>query len=44
MGSGSTDANLAGTLNLPAIYRSQEGLVADMDRAAEQLTSAFAAR
>lgn len=43
-GAGSADSNLAGMLNLPAIYRAQQGLMADMDRAAEHLTSAFPAR
>jgi alkylation response protein AidB-like acyl-CoA dehydrogenase len=42
IGAGQTDPNLASSLNLPAIYQAQNGLIADMDFAAEQLTKAFA--
>jgi alkylation response protein AidB-like acyl-CoA dehydrogenase len=38
---GQTDPNLAGLLNLPAIYQAQAGLIADMDFAAERLNQAF---
>jgi alkylation response protein AidB-like acyl-CoA dehydrogenase len=39
---GQTDPNLAGSLNLPAIYQAQDGLIADMDFAAAQLNAVFA--
>jgi alkylation response protein AidB-like acyl-CoA dehydrogenase len=41
IGAGQTDPNLASSLNLPAIYQAQAGLIQDMDFAAEQLTKAF---
>lgn len=41
IGAGQTDPILAQSLDLPAIYAAQEGLVADMDFAAEQLNKAF---
>ncbi|MCP4426265.1 MAG: acyl-CoA dehydrogenase [Chloroflexi bacterium] len=40
-GAGQTDPNLAASLNLPAIYQAQTGLMADMDFAAEQLNLVF---
>ena len=40
-GAGQTDPNLAASINLPAIYRAQTGLLADMDFAAEQLNKTF---
>lgn len=43
IGAGQTDPNLAQSLDLPAIYAAQAGLVADMDFAAAQLNKAFAA-
>lgn len=42
IGAGQTDAQLADSLNLPAIYQTQTGLIADMDFAAAELTKAFA--
>ena len=42
IGAGQSDPNLAGSLNLPAIYAAQAGLLADMDFAAAHLNSAFA--
>jgi alkylation response protein AidB-like acyl-CoA dehydrogenase len=42
-GSGQTHPDLAGLLNLPAIYKAQEGLVADMDFVAGQLCEVFPA-
>ena len=42
IGSGQSDPNLANSLNLPAIYQSQTGLIEDMDFAAQQLNKAFA--
>jgi hypothetical protein len=42
IGAGQTDAALETSLGLPAIYRAQAGLIADMDLAAEQLSLAFA--
>jgi alkylation response protein AidB-like acyl-CoA dehydrogenase len=42
VGAGQTDPNLAGALNLAAIYAAQTGLVADMDLAAAQLNESFA--
>lgn len=41
IGAGQTDPNLAGTLNLPAIFQAQSGLINDMDFAAEELNKAF---
>ncbi len=41
IGSGQSDPNLANSLNLPAIYQSQTGLIEDMDFAAQQLNKAF---
>jgi alkylation response protein AidB-like acyl-CoA dehydrogenase len=40
-GAGQTDPNLAASINLPAIYQAQAGLLADMDFAAEQLNETF---
>lgn len=42
IGVGQTDPNLAASLNLPAIYAAQTGLIADMDAAAAALNRAFA--
>ena len=42
IGAGQTDPNLAGSLNLPAIYQAQTGLIQDMDFASEQLNKTFA--
>ena len=42
-GAGQTDPNLADTLNLPAIYQAQVGLIADMDDVARALVAAFPA-
>jgi alkylation response protein AidB-like acyl-CoA dehydrogenase len=42
IGAGQTEPKLAASLNLPAIYQAQSGLIADMDFAAEQLNRAFA--
>lgn len=42
MGAGQTDPNLAGSLNLPAIYQAQAGLLEDMDLVATQLNKVFA--
>jgi alkylation response protein AidB-like acyl-CoA dehydrogenase len=42
-GAGQTDPNLAGLLNLPAIYAAQAGLIGDMDCVAAGLNSAFPA-
>ncbi len=44
IGAGQTDPNLAASLNLPAIYATQSGMIADMDFAAEQLVKAFPCR
>jgi alkylation response protein AidB-like acyl-CoA dehydrogenase len=41
VGAGQTDPDLAASLNLPAIYAGQAGLIADMDYAAGQLNQAF---
>ncbi len=41
IGAGQTDPNLAASLNLPAIYQAQTGLIADMDTAAAALSAAF---
>lgn len=42
IGAGADARTLPAQLNLPAIYQAQEGLIADMDFAAEQLNKAFA--
>lgn len=42
IGAGQSDPNLAASLNLPAIYAAQSGLIADMDFAAVQLTKTYA--
>jgi len=42
MGAGQTDPNLGNSLNLPAIYAAQAGLLEDMDIAATNLNAAFA--
>ncbi|GAB4161533.1 MAG: hypothetical protein Fur0021_34810 [Candidatus Promineifilaceae bacterium] len=41
IGAGQSDPHLADSLNLPAIYQSQTGLIDDMDFAAQQLNKAF---
>lgn len=41
IGAGQTDPDFAKSLNLPAIYQSQAGLLDDMDFAAEQLNRVF---
>ncbi len=41
IGAGQTDPNLAGSLNLPAIYAAQTGLIDDMNFARDQLNRAF---
>ena len=41
IGAGQTDPQLANSLNLPAIYQAQAGLISDMDFAAAQLTKTF---
>lgn len=43
IGAGQTDPNLAGSLNLPAIYAAQAGLIEDMDLIATKLNAAFPA-
>ncbi len=43
IGAGQTDPNLAGSLNLPAIYQAQAGLIDDMDFVATKLSEAFPA-
>ncbi len=43
IGAGQTDPNLAGSLNLPAIYQAQTGLIEDMDFVAKKLVAAFPA-
>jgi hypothetical protein len=43
IGGGQTDPNLAGSLNLPAIYQAQAGLIDDMDLVAKKLAEAFPA-
>lgn len=40
---GQTDPNLAGSLNLPAIYAAQSGQIEDMNLVAEKLIAAFPA-
>jgi alkylation response protein AidB-like acyl-CoA dehydrogenase len=42
LGAGQTDPQLAQTLNLPAIYKAQDGLINDMDFAAARLNEVFA--
>jgi alkylation response protein AidB-like acyl-CoA dehydrogenase len=44
IGAGQSDPHLAASLNLPAIYQAQAGLLADMDFAAEQLNKAFSSQ
>ena len=41
IGAGQTDPDLASSLDLPGIYAAQQGLVADMDQAAEGLNRTF---
>ncbi len=43
IGAGQSDPNLAGTLNLPAIYAAQAGLLEDMDFVGKKLVEAFPA-
>jgi alkylation response protein AidB-like acyl-CoA dehydrogenase len=43
IGSGQTDASLANSLNLPAIYQAQAGTIEDMDQVATALVAAFPA-
>ena len=43
VGSGQSDPNLAGSLNLPGIYQAQAGLIEDMNLVAEKLVQAFPA-
>jgi alkylation response protein AidB-like acyl-CoA dehydrogenase len=43
IGAGQTDPNLADSLNLPAIYQAQAGLIEDMDLAVKKLIGAFPA-
>jgi len=43
IGAGQTDANLPNTLNLPAIYAAQAGLIEDMNMVAGKLIEAFPA-
>ena len=43
IGAGQTDPNLAGSLNLPAIYAAQAGLLEDMDYLSKKLVEAFPA-
>jgi alkylation response protein AidB-like acyl-CoA dehydrogenase len=43
VGAGQTDPRLADSLNLPAIYQAQTGLIEDMDCAARKLVEAFPA-
>jgi alkylation response protein AidB-like acyl-CoA dehydrogenase len=44
IGAGQTDPNLAGTLNLPAIFQAQAGLIEDMNYVAGKLIDAFPAQ
>ncbi len=44
IGAGQTDPNLAGSLNLPAIYQAQAGLIEDMDFVGKKLNEAFPAQ
>jgi len=41
MGAGQSDPDLAGKLNLQAIYQAQDGLIEDMDYARDRLNEAF---
>ncbi len=41
IGGGQTNPNLAGSINLPAIYQAQDGLIADMDLARDYLNKTF---
>ena len=43
IGAGQSDPNLAGSLNLPAIYAAQAGLLEDMDVVGKKLVAAFPA-
>ncbi len=43
IGAGQSDPNLAGSLNLPAIYAAQSGLLEDMDFVGKKLVEAFPA-
>ncbi len=43
IGAGQTDPNLASSLNMPAIYAAQEGLIRDMDYIAAQLNKIYKA-
>ncbi|MFN8443173.1 MAG: acyl-CoA dehydrogenase family protein [Caldilineaceae bacterium] len=43
IGAGQTDPNLADSLNLPAIYQAQTGLIDDMDFVSRKLNEAFKA-
>jgi hypothetical protein len=43
IGAGQTDPNLPNTLNLPAIYAAQAGLIEDMNLVAGKLVAAFPA-
>ncbi|MCA9974626.1 MAG: hypothetical protein KC413_02715, partial [Anaerolineales bacterium] len=43
IGAGQSDPNLANSLNLPAIYQAQAGMIADMDCTVEALVKAFPA-
>ena len=43
IGAGQSDPNLAGSLNLPAIYAAQAGLLEDMDFVGKKLVAAFPA-
>jgi alkylation response protein AidB-like acyl-CoA dehydrogenase len=43
IGAGQSDPHLADSLNLPAVYAVQDGLIADMDFAAQKLNEAFPA-
>jgi alkylation response protein AidB-like acyl-CoA dehydrogenase len=44
IGAGQSDPNLAGSLNLPAIYQSQAGLIDDMNLVAAKLNQMFVAQ
>jgi hypothetical protein len=43
IGAGQTDPSLAASLDLPAIYAAQAGLIEDMNLVAEKLVAAFPA-
>ncbi|MCG8350211.1 MAG: acyl-CoA dehydrogenase, partial [Chloroflexales bacterium] len=43
IGAGQTDPNLAGALNLPAIYQAQAGQIDDMNFVSSKLMEAFPA-